>query len=1039
MSAVYKGLSMFSHSRSLVFLASLALLPVSGLRAANNPGSTAAAGRSAANFASIPLSFEPNQGQMDPRAQFVAHGPGYSLYLTPGEAYVSLEQQPAGGRDVLRMKLKEARVNANVAGLEKQGGVVNYLVGNDPKKWHSGIPTYGKVSYAGIYPGIDLVFYGNQSQLEYDFVIAPHADAAQIAWEIDGAKLAVDGDGNLELNAANGPASFKKPVIYQTDGDTKLPVQGHYVVAGNKVSFALGAYDHSKPLVIDPILSYLTYLGGKYNSGSGGQPSGTFLGYPEYGSGWNDTVSNSIAVDSEGSVYVTGYTDAYDFPVKDAFESSPAYMLDDSRLYVGFVTKLNATGTGLVYSTYLAGTGTNGGWTEPYAVAVDAEGSAYITGSTWDDSFPTTPGAFDKICGDYNDQGVQKANCGVNGPEEAFVTKLSPNGESLEYSTFLGAGAGNYGYAIAVDAEHRAYVAGASADGCYPSDSNYPLFQCFQTTANAFQPGTTSCVMPAGAGPNSPPACYGDYGFVTVFNATGTGLLYSTLIGFDTGLVASGALSQYAYVGSTYAAGVAVNSRGEFFVAGGTSSWYLPTTDGAFERTIYEPQSPQGRDAGGWVAKFEPVDSGAKIDYLTYLAPPAGDKNDDSSVAGAIAADDEGNAYIAGDVSGQGYPSTKGAFQASCGQVGFDECYSGFVTKLNPTGSKLIWSTYFGDAGPGNNQVNGVGMVKLDAAGNVYFAGSAFASVGFPEVNPVEPSGGNGEAFVAEFDPTGSKLLFYTQVGSVGGFGTQDGQGLDLDAKGNIYLAGYSNSGGLATTKGAFQTKVPTASGGFYGFVAKISPVAPTTTSMKIIAETKVSGEVLNLTATVKTQAYSPAPAGKVTFTLGSTTLGDAALNSSGVATFTVKSPKAGTYTFKAKYAGNDFNLPSTAELVETVKDESKTTLTSSANPSAAGKAVTFTVTVSSPDGTPGGDVTLKKNGAVVATKALSKGVASFSVDFALAGTHRIVADYLGNTTFAAGSSNEISEVTKAAASIPRPPAPPAVQFITQPKSGGGD
>jgi len=994
------------------------------------------------SYASIPLSFEANQGQTDPMVQFVAHGPGYSLYLAPGEAYVSLEQkpdqqpdqQPADGRDVLRMKLSDARAQANVAGVEKQGGVVNYFVGNDPKKWHAGIVTYGKVKYSGIYPGIDLVFYGNQSQLDYDFVIAPHADAAQIAWQIDGAKLSVDREGNLQLDAANGPASFKKPAIYQADGDKRLPVQGHYVIAGNKVSFALGAYDHSKPLVIDPILSYLTYLGGKLNSGSGGQPAGTYLGYPEYGSGWGTTPTNSIAVDSEGSVYVTGYTDAYDFPVKDAYEKSPAYMMDDSRLNVGFVTKLNPEGTALVYSTYLSGNGENGAWTTPYAIAVDAEGSAYVTGATGDNSFPVTPGAFDRICGSYNNQGVQTENCGVDASQEAFVTKLSPDGETLEYSTFLGAGFADSGFSIAVDARGQAYVAGSSADGCYPSNANTPLFQCFQTTANAFQPGTTSCVIAAGDSPTSPPSCYGNYGFVTVLNSTGTGLLYSTLIGFNTGLVASGALSQYSYVGSTYANGVAVNSRGEFFVAGGTTSWYMPTTDGAFEKTIYVPQSPQARNAGGWVAKFEPVDAEAKIDYLTYLAPPASDKNDDSSVAGAIAADEEGNAYVVGDVSGQGFPSTKGAFQRSCGEAGFDECYSGFVSKLNPTGSKLLWSTYFGDSGPGNNQVNGVGMVRLDSAGNVYFAGSSFASVGFPEVNPVEPSGGNGEAFVAELNPTGSKLLFYSQVGSVAGLGTQDGQGLDVDAKGNIYLAGYTNSSGLATTKGAFQSKAPTGSGGIYGFVAKIAPVAPTTTSLQIVAKTGTSGEVLNLTATVKTHAYSPEPAGKVTFALGSTTLGTAELNSSGVATLVVKSPKAGRYTFKAAYAGNEFNLPSKTELIETLKDETRATLTSSTNPSTPGKAVTFTVTVTSPDGTPGGEVTLRKNGAIVATKALSKGTASFPVDFDLAGTHRMVADFLGDATFAASTSNAIAEVTKG--SSLGPPGPPAaVQFITQPKS----
>ena len=220
--------------------------------------------RPAAKLASVPLSFEPNQGQAASTVQFLSRGTGYALFLTPGKVVLNLErQQPAAPSvDTLRMSLIGANAKANAVGLAPQPGVVSYFIGNDPKKWRSGIPTYGKVEYPQIYPGVDLVFYGNQRQLEYDFVVAPGADPSRIAWRIDGARASVDAEGNLALSAPNGPASFKKPVLYQMDGDKKTRVEGSFAVAGNQVRFRVGSYDHSRALIIDPVLSYATYLEG---------------------------------------------------------------------------------------------------------------------------------------------------------------------------------------------------------------------------------------------------------------------------------------------------------------------------------------------------------------------------------------------------------------------------------------------------------------------------------------------------------------------------------------------------------------------------------------------------------------------------------------------------------------------------------------------------------------------------------------------------------------------------------------------------------
>jgi hypothetical protein len=221
---------------------------------------------------SVPLSFEPNRGQTASPVQFLSRGSGYAIFLAPGEIVLNLErQQPAAAAgqpleaasiDTLRMSLIGANTKARAEGMAPQPGVVSYFTGNDPKQWRTGIPTYGKVDYPQIYPGVDLVFYGNQRQLEYDFVVAPGADPSRIAWRIDGARASVDAEGNLVLNAPNGLASFRKPALYQLDGDKKTRVEGRFSVAGNKARFRLGSYDHSKELVIDPVLSYATYLAG---------------------------------------------------------------------------------------------------------------------------------------------------------------------------------------------------------------------------------------------------------------------------------------------------------------------------------------------------------------------------------------------------------------------------------------------------------------------------------------------------------------------------------------------------------------------------------------------------------------------------------------------------------------------------------------------------------------------------------------------------------------------------------------------------------
>src|ERR1017187_4186580 len=443
--------------------------------------------RPEAKLIGAPLSFEPNQGQLASTVQFLSRGSGYALFLTPGKVVLNLERQPgasagatgqtpqAASVDTLRMSLVGANPKANAVGLAPQPGVVNYFIGNDPKNWRSGIPTYGKVSYPQIYPGVDLVFYGNQRQLEYDFVVAPGADPSRIAWRIDGARARVDAEGNLALSAPNGPAAFKKPVLYQLDGDKKTSVEGWFAVAGSQVRFRLGSYDHSRALIIDPVLSYASYL-----AGSGTDNIGRTLD-----NGPNGT-SQGLAVDSAGSAYVAGHTYSIDFPTKNPYEGAPPAKIPPvppGAWPSAFVTKFSPDGSSLVYSTYLGGNG----YDYAYAIAVDSSGNAYVAGETDSPDFPVTAGAYQTVCSPApNNTGESSAesSCGSS-DTSAFVTKLNPTGTGLVYSTFLG-GYSSYAYAtaIAVDGAGRAYIAGDEAETCYRG-LPYTFQSCFPTTSGA--------------------------------------------------------------------------------------------------------------------------------------------------------------------------------------------------------------------------------------------------------------------------------------------------------------------------------------------------------------------------------------------------------------------------------------------------------------------------------------------------------------------------------------------------------------------------
>ena len=764
---------------------------------------------------SVPLSFEPNQGQAAATVQFLSRGAGYAIFLAPGKVVLNLERQkpasaPATGQtpeaasaDTLRMSLIGANAKANAVGLAPQPGVVSYFIGNDPKNWRSGIPTYGKVNYGQIYPGVDLIFYGNQRQLEYDFVVAPGADPSRIAWRIDGARASIDAEGNLVLSAPNGPASFKKPVLYQMNGDQKTPVEGSFAVAGHEIRFRLGSYDHSRALIIDPVLSYATYLAGS---------STDHIGLPTGPGNLAVGMSQGIALDSAGSVYVTGYTYSIDFPTKTPYQPAPPTKVagvSPGQWPSAFVTKFSPDGSSLVYSTYLGGNG----YDNAYAIAVDSSGNAYVTGETDSPDFPVTNGAYQTVCSPApNNTGapVQNSSDCYSSNTSAFVTKLNPTGTGLVYSTFLG-GNGSWAYAtaIAVDGAGRAYIAGNENEDCYRGQP-YTFQSCFPTTNGAVIGG----VQPVGGDPQ--------FAFVAAFDPTGAQLLYSTLFG-DLNFQCTIACG-----GDTYGTGIAVDASGYFYLVGETMASNLPTTAGVIQPT----GAPLGNPATyvqawrGFIAKFNPVTSagGASLAYSTYLGGKTGNTGDFIS---GIAIDNESYAYVVGFTNSKDFPVTSGAYQTVCGPNG-QNCAAAHVTKLNPTGSAIVWSTFVGDAkGDASDAVFFTGPIQLDGTGNIYITGQV--GTGFPMINPVEPTatGGDQQVLVAELDPTGSKLLFSTTIGS-NGLNTTEPAGLAVDSAGDIYLAGNNAGPNLITTPGAFQTTASNSGCCYHGFVVKIGGLTVT-------------------------------------------------------------------------------------------------------------------------------------------------------------------------------------------------------------------
>ena len=697
--------------------------------------------QSEAGYGNLPLTFEANRGQSGPAVQYLFRGNGYTAYLTSGGLTLSLRPLPPNAspasanrstrvpqsRSIVQFALVGAARNPVVMGEDLQPGRVNYFLGNDPSRWKRNVPTYGRVRYRNVYPGIDLVYYGNHRRLEYDFEILPGADPGRIQFEIrGGSQVKQDKSGNLVLNTASGDLRFQTPVVYQQSSGRRVPAEGRFVVEDSThVGFQVSHYDPSKPLVIDPVLVYSTYLGGS-----------------------GDDLVTGIAVDSTGSPYVAGYTDSPDFPLA-ALGSLPA------NANHAFIAKLNPSGSNLIYVDYIGGSDQDYG----LALALDSNKNVFVTGSTTSSDFPTVK--------PYQGQ--------LPGPYSGFLTKVSADGSALLYSTYLGGNTFDQPAGVAIDSLGQAHVAG------FTESTNFPVANAYQATAKANQGNL-----------------FGTYGFVTTFSADGSTLIYSTYLAGNTNVILScGSTSCWPAPYSAVSA-LALDANGNSYVAGTTNTYNFPATSGAYLTANTAPQ-----DSGiGFLSKLS---STGALDYSTYFYGSSGNP---VGIA-ALAVDGTGAAYVTGSTQSDGtFPVTSTSI-CDPGVYGF-ACSYAFVTKFDPAGASLLYSTFLGP-----NNFASPQSISVDTSGNAYIA--AATSSGLLQTSTaIEPYTGLTDVLIVEIDPAASTQLFATYLG---GSSNDSPGGMVVDASGNIYTGGTTNSSDFPVTQGAFQVQP---AGGTDGFISKI-------------------------------------------------------------------------------------------------------------------------------------------------------------------------------------------------------------------------
>ncbi|MET0624191.1 MAG: SBBP repeat-containing protein [Pyrinomonadaceae bacterium] len=671
----------------------------------------------APDFSNLPMSFERNEGQAPPEVRYIGRGLGYTTYLTDTEAVLVLaapsakmnnpsrgagrfpDAESAGVAQVIRISLTGGNLSPGIAGADRLPGDANYFIGSDPDAWKTGVPTFGRVNYEGVYPGVDLSYYGNRGQLEFDFTVAPGADPELISLSYEGVEsIARAAGGALMLKTASGDLSQAAPVIYQEAEGRKVRVDGEYVLReGRSVGFRVHDYDRSKPLVIDPVIEYSTLLGG-----TGGE------------------AAFAVAVDSAGNSYVTGLTRSTDFPTVTPAQGTPGGGDRDV-----FVTKINPTGSAVLYSTYVGGSGSENG----LGIAINPSGGAYVTGWTNSTNYPLAS-PLQNLYG---------------GATDGFLTRLGPAGDTLTFSTYAGGSGVDTGTGVALDAAGNIYATG------YTTSLNLQV-------VNALQPSKAAgvdayLVKTDAAGSSIIYSTYlggngDDYG--NRITVDGSGNVYGIGDTTSTDLLTPGGVQTFnagdfdAYVAKlsadgstllygTYAGGsgvdsgraIELDSSGDIYAAGFTDSADLPTVNAL--------QYDKGAGFDAFFAKLAALDG--SIIYSSYLG------GDGEDMADALAVDSAGNLFLTGRTTSTDFPVWSPA-QASNG--GFNDV---FLSSVGPSGNTLLYSTYLG--GSGNDVGWGVG---LDGQSNAYVVGQAI-SANYPVVGSLQPFRGVSDAFVTKVSP----------------------------------------------------------------------------------------------------------------------------------------------------------------------------------------------------------------------------------------------------------------------------------------------
>ncbi len=680
----------------------------------------------------IQISFEPNVGQADAGIRFIARTKGSFVSLTRSGALLRVGGRGFGGSVATGVGLTfiGARPPPRIEGVGRLPGVSNYYLGSDPARWRTDVPHFSAVLYRDVYPGVDVRFHGNAwGEVEYDFVVAPGADPSSIRMGIEGPEdLAVDAGGDLIGDLGHARFVQPAPRIYQIAGGRRKDVKGAFVVSGSSVSFAVGGFDHTEPLVIDPVIAYSTYIGGT-------------------GGDWD--LQQTIAVDRQGAVYRCGGTDSGDFPVTPGAYQPRLAGSDDAVVF-----KLNPEGTALEYATYLGGAGFDGAW----GCTIDRQGDLFMVGRSHSSDFPTTVGAFQRTFAGGDESICTEGFGGPPGPCDGVVAKFDGQGR-LIYSSYIGGSGDDETSAVRVDAHGDAYVAGITTSTDLPlpgggyQQQNAGIADMYIAEVNPIGSGLIAATYFGGTDfdGGDPALGLGPHGDVFAASSTSSMDLPTTggafqpaeaggLDAFAVRLDRSLSTVRYStYVGGTSddapESNLIVDRKGDVLLDGATGSADFPLVPGA-----YQPALGGGFDA--WVAEFDPT--GESLLRSTYL----GGSGDDFGSGAAV--DRRGRLYEMTFSTSTDFP-TKRAFQ-SANAGGLDMT----VTQLSPGGGRLLFSSYLGGSADEFGST-----LALDPEGNLYADGCS-ESADFPVTKGAFQTGfmGGGEAF----GYCGPSDLFVTKI-----------------------------------------------------------------------------------------------------------------------------------------------------------------------------------------------------------------------------------------------------------------------------------